>query len=259
MAIIALKAWYLERYQPLKEVVQRPPDLRLNRNSLLKSGLRADFLDASLTVQAASWFERYLSGETVQFYIEGSGNYAIANLDLVSQEIYFTKQDQAATLEPVIFLAGQTVKTIANEAIQAVLSQTLSELNQRSSTEIRWQASPRFDHDPLRLTDSQLRPIRKCLLLIVDVTAIAQRSAGDVDSLPHGLPDPLVCAALGYGLHCKKPGQIILLQHQSADNAAPMAFDVANHHQLNFRDKTELSQTLPQIITTALQPFNLLR
>jgi hypothetical protein len=186
----------------------------------------------------------------VQFYIEGSGNYAIANLDLVSQEIYFTKQDQAATLEPVILLAGQTVQTIANEAIQAVLTQTLSELNQRSPTEIRWQALPRYADHPLRLTDSQLRPIRKCLLLIVDVTAIVSTPT---------LPDPLVCAELGYGLHCKKPGQIILLQHHSADSAAPMAFDVANHHQLNFRDEIELGQTLPQIITTALQPFNLLR
>ena len=256
MAIIALKAWYLERYQPLKEVVQRPPDLRLNRNSLLKSGLRADFLDESLTVQSASWFERYLAGETVQFYIEGSGCYAIANLDLVSQEIYFTKQDNAATLDPVILLAGQTQQVVANDAIQAVLTQTLGELNQRSSTEIRWQALPRFDHDSLRLTDSQLRPIRRCLLLIVDVTAIA---INNHLSSPQGLPDPLVCAELGYGLHCKKPGQIILLQHQPSDSVAPMAFDVANHHQLNFRDEAELNQTLPQIITTALQPFNLLR
>lgn len=252
MAIIALKAWYLERYQPLKEVVQRPPDLRLNRNSLLKSGLRADFLDESLTVQGSPWFERYLAGETVSFYIEGSGSYTIANLDLVSQEIYFTKQESLASLEPVILLAGQTAQPLAQEAIEAVLTQTVADLNQRTTTAIRWQALPRFEKAPLRLTDSQLRPIRKCLLLLVDGTAIAP---GPTQSLP----DPLVCAELGYGLHCKKPGQIILLQHQPSNGPGPMAFDVANHHQLNFRDQDELQQTLPQIITTALQPFNLLR
>ncbi|MEB3160794.1 MAG: hypothetical protein VKL20_04990 [Synechocystis sp.] len=252
MAIIALKAWYLERYQPLKEVVQRPPDLRLNRNSLLKSGLRADFLDDSLTVQGATWFERYLVGEAVQFYIEGSGSYTIANLDLVSQEIYFTKQDNFTSLDPVILLAGQTHVPAAHDAIQAVLTQTLRELNQRAHTEIRWQPLPRFENDPLRLTDSQLRPIRKCLLLLVDVTAIAATPT-------QTLADPLVCAELGYGLHCKKPGQIILLQHQPTAEIAPLAFDVANHHQLTFQAETDLAQTLPPIITTALQPFNLLR
>ncbi|MFM1841831.1 MAG: hypothetical protein RLZZ490_564 [Cyanobacteriota bacterium] len=252
MAIIALKAWYLERYQPLKEVVQRPPDLRLNRNSLLKSGLRADFLDDSLTVQGATWFERYLAGETVQFYIEGSGSYTIANLDLVSQEIYFTKQDNFTSLDPVILLASQTHVPAAHDAIQSVLTQTLGELNQRAHTEIRWQPLPRFADAPLRLTDSQLRPIRKCLLLLVDVTTIAATPT-------QTLADPLVCAELGYGLHCKKPGQIILLQHQPTADPTPLAFDVANHHQLIFQDETDLRQTLPPIITTALQPFNLLR
>ncbi|MGA1623565.1 MAG: hypothetical protein ACO36E_12690 [Synechocystis sp.] len=256
MAIIALKAWYLERYQPLKEVVQRPPDLRLNRNSLLKSGLRADFLDDSVTVQGASWFERYLAGETVQFYIEGSGSYSIANLDLVSQEIYFTKEESSASLDPVILLAGQTQMAIATEAIQDALTDTLRDLNQRSHTEIRWQPLPRFEADPLRLTDSQLRPIRKCLLLLADVTAIA---SSDFVSPPQGLPDPLVCAELGYGLHCKKPGQIILLEYQRPDGGGGRAFDVANHHLLPFRDAAELQKTLPQILTTALQPFNLLR
>jgi hypothetical protein len=45
MAIIALKAWYLEQYEPIHQIVQRPHDLRLSQNSLLKAGLRADFLD----------------------------------------------------------------------------------------------------------------------------------------------------------------------------------------------------------------------
>jgi len=37
-------------------------------------------------------FQRYLEGEIVEFYIEGSGGYAISNIDLISHEIYFTKQ-----------------------------------------------------------------------------------------------------------------------------------------------------------------------
>ncbi|MEA5536247.1 hypothetical protein [Crocosphaera sp. XPORK-15E] len=40
-------------------------------------------------------------GEAVEFYIEGSGGYIIANLDLVSQEMYLSKQGITATLEPI--------------------------------------------------------------------------------------------------------------------------------------------------------------
>ncbi|MEB3311756.1 MAG: hypothetical protein VKJ02_16140 [Snowella sp.] len=53
MAILALKAWYLAQYEPIRDVIKRSPDLRLNRNSLLKSALRADFLDDVEAVQSA--------------------------------------------------------------------------------------------------------------------------------------------------------------------------------------------------------------
>jgi hypothetical protein len=81
MAIIALKAWYLREYEPIRELEKRPQDLRLSKNSLLKSALRADFLDDSDTVKESEWFQRYLQGELGEFYIEGIGGYAIANVD----------------------------------------------------------------------------------------------------------------------------------------------------------------------------------
>lgn len=55
MAIIALKAWYLQQYEPIKELKKRPHDLRLSKNSLLKSGLRADFLEDSQEVKNSEW------------------------------------------------------------------------------------------------------------------------------------------------------------------------------------------------------------
>ena len=67
MAIIALKAWYLEQYEPIRELEKRPHDLRLSKNSLLKSGLRADFLEDSDEVKKSTWFQRYLQGEIVEF------------------------------------------------------------------------------------------------------------------------------------------------------------------------------------------------
>src|SRR4028118_558559 len=132
MAIIALKAWYLQQYEPIKQLESGPHDLRLSKNSLLKSGLRADFLDDSQDVKNSEWFGRYLEGETIEFYIEGSGGYAIANIDLISHEIYFTKQTVMAQLEPTIFLCYQTEYAESSEALRDGVQHSLEILNPRS-------------------------------------------------------------------------------------------------------------------------------
>jgi hypothetical protein len=40
MSIIALRAWYIQDYEPITELEKRPPDIRLSKKSLLKSGLK---------------------------------------------------------------------------------------------------------------------------------------------------------------------------------------------------------------------------
>jgi len=70
MSIIALRAWYLQDYEPIPELEKRPPDIRLSKKSLLKSALRADFLEESDEVNKSTWFGRYLEGENIEFYIE---------------------------------------------------------------------------------------------------------------------------------------------------------------------------------------------
>ena len=111
MSIIALRAWYLQDYEPIPELEKRPPDIRLSKKSLLRSALRADFLEESDEVKKSTWFGRYLEGEDIEFYIEGSGGYCVANIDLISHEIYFTKQGVLAQLEPTIFLCYHRTPT----------------------------------------------------------------------------------------------------------------------------------------------------
>ncbi|MDK2462087.1 MULTISPECIES: hypothetical protein [Aphanizomenon] len=55
MSIIALRAWYLPDYEPITELEKRPPDIRLSKKSLLKSGLRADFLEDSDGLNKFCW------------------------------------------------------------------------------------------------------------------------------------------------------------------------------------------------------------
>lgn len=254
MAIIALKAWYIQEYEPIRELEKRPHDLRLSKNSLLKSALRADFLEDSAEVRESAWFKRYLDGETVEFYIEGSGGYAISNIDLISHELYFTKKDVMAQLEPTIFLCYQTEFLESSELLRESIQSVLERLNKRSRLPITLEESHRLTEGPVRLNSTLMRKIRKSLLFVADGTPILQIDG----SPPQPVPSPKVCVEVGYALHCKRTEQILLAHMERSDINGQFLFDVPSGNRIQFRGKTELNKLLPQAIETQLQRFNLL-
>lgn len=255
MAIIALRAWYLQKYEPLKELEKRPHDLRLSKNSLLKSGLRADFLEDSQEIKASDWFGRYLEGETVEFYIEGSGGYAISNIDLISHEIYFTKQAVMANLEPTIFLCYQTEYAAASEALREGLQNALVKLNQRSRVALTLEESYRPSDDPIRLSSMLMRKIRKSLLFIADSTPITSIEGKGMPA--QLIPSPKVCLEMGYALQCKRSEQILLAQMERPDLSGQFPFDLPNYQRLLFKNAAELGKMLPQALKAQLGRFNL--
>lgn len=248
MAIIALKAWYLEYYQPVADVIQRPHDLRLNRNSLLKSALRADFLDEAQTIEGSAWFQRYLEGETVEFYIEGSGSYAIANIDLRSQEIYFTKNQAVNWLNPYLFVSSATGK---EGAIAKELGIAVEALNQTSRIPIELKFSQAPTDQPWRVNNTQLRAIKQSLLHVVDISAIAALEG-------RLLCEPQVALELGYSLQNKHTNQILLLSQQNPDLEGSSPFDLPQHRQLSFSTPSELAKMLPTVLESSLQPYRLI-
>jgi len=255
MAIIALKAWYLQHYEPIKELEKRPHDLRLSKNSLLKSGLRADFLDDSQDVKNSVWFGRYLEGETVEFYIEGSGGYAISNIDLISQEIYFTKLEVMAQLEPIIFLSFQSEYNASSEALRNALSKTLEAFNQRSRLPLTLEESRRPAGEPMRLSSTQMRKIRKSLLFVADGTPIARIER---EKTPLLIPSPNVSVEIGYALTAKRTEQILLVQMERLDLLGQFPFDLPSYQQLLFQQPENLQRTLPSVLETLLQRYNLM-
>jgi len=252
MAIIALRAWYLEEYEPIREVVKRPHDLRLNKNSLLKAGLRADFLDEQETVAQSLWFQRYLEGETVEFYIEGSGGYQIANIDLVSHEIYFVKQDLSAWLDPVIYISYQQEDATTYQTLRDSLEAVIETLNQKTRIPLQLEFSHRPQNDPLRLSKHQLRQIRKSLVFLCDGTPVAQIPQDNQALL---IPSPLVGVELGYALQCKQREQILLTRRDQGKGQYP--FELSPSQQLLFQSASDLQSTLPERLEILLQRFNL--
>jgi hypothetical protein len=254
VAIIALKAWYLQEYEPIRELEKRPHDLRLSKNSLLKSGLRADFLEDSQDVKQSAWFQSYLEGEAVEFYIEGSGGYAISNIDLISHEIYFTKQETMAHLDPTIFLCYQTEFAESSDLLRQELTRLLEQINQRSRLPLTLEESHRLTEGATRLNSTLMQKIRKSLIFIADATPILQFEA----TPPQPIPSPKVCVEVGYALQCKRPEQLLLAQMDRAAINGQFPFDLPSQNRLLFRNKTDLHKVLPQAIETQLQRFNLL-
>lgn len=254
MAIIALKAWYLQKYEPIKELEKRPHDLRLSKNSLLKSGLRADFLEDSEEVKSSAWFVSYLEGENVEFYIEGSGGYTISNIDLISHEIYFTKQSVMAQLEPIIFLSYQSEYAAASEALRDGLNKALESLNQRSRLPLTLVESLRPSDSPVRLSRTMMQNIRKSLLFIADSTPIAGIEGKEANQL---IPSPNVCVEIGYAIQSKRSEQILLAQMQRPDLAGQLPFDLPKIQTLQFKDGKEVDKILPSAIEIQLARFNL--
>ena len=254
MAIISLKAWYIEEYEPLKQLQKRPYDLRLSKNSLLKSGLRADFLDESEVVMQSAWFQRYLEGDLVEFYIQGSGGYAIANIDLSSHEIYFTKQDVMAHLEPVIFFSYQQSYPESSELLRDELTSILEVVNKKSRVQISLKESHRLDDGPVRLNSPLMRSIRQSLLYVADGTSITQIPDA---AMPQLIPSPQVCVETGYALQCKRVEQILMTQMERSDVPGHFPFDLPTQNRLIFQDAKQLHQSLPKAIELQLKRFNL--
>jgi hypothetical protein len=254
MAIISLKAWYIEEYEPIKQLQKRPYDLRLSKNSLLKSALRADFLDEPEVVQESAWFQRYLEGDAVEFYIEGSGGYAIANIDLSSHEIYFTKQDVLAHLEPVIFFAYQQAYAESSELLRDELVSLIETINRKSRVKIALKESHRLSDGPVKMNSPLMRSIRQSLLFIADGTSIAQIEA---TTPPQLIPSPQVCVEMGYALQCKRSEQILLTQMERSDMGGHFPFDLPMDQRVLFKDKSSLHKVLPKAVEQALQRFNL--
>ncbi|MEM6716258.1 MAG: hypothetical protein AAF622_14400, partial [Cyanobacteria bacterium P01_C01_bin.147] len=238
-----------------QELEKRSQDLRLSRNSLLKSGLRADFLDDSEAVRQADWFQRYLAGEGVEFYIEGSGTYAISNIDLLSHEIYFTKQASLVQQDPSIFFCYQTDYDESSALLRDGLESLIEKVNQRSRLPLTLEEATRTGAGALKRNSPLMRKLRKSLLFVADGTSVAQLPGPP----PALIPSANVCVELGYALQCKRPEQIILARQERDDLPGHFPFEMPSEQQIIFHNATDLKAQLKAKIESELKRYKLLK
>jgi hypothetical protein len=99
-----------------------------------------------------------------------------------------------------------------------------------------------------------LRQIRKSLLFVADGTPVASIGERDYVRL---IPSPKTCVEMGYALQSKRSEQILLVQMERPDLSGNFPFDLPSHQQLCFKTAGELEKTLPPVVESLLQRFNL--
>jgi hypothetical protein len=62
---------------------------------------------------------------------------------------------------------------------------------------------------------------------------------------------------VGYALTAKRTEQILLARMERPDLLGQFPFDLPNYQQLSFQEPNELERTLPTVLETLLQRFNL--
>jgi hypothetical protein len=178
----------------------------------------------------------------------------VANIDLISHEIYFTKLEILAQLEPIIYYCPQVEYPAGQEAIAGILPDIIQTFNKKSRLPLKLVTSPRLQKETTRLSGNQLRQIKKSLLFIADGTAIAQVSIGDSQQL---LPSPQVCLEMGFALQSKPSEQILLLKMERSDLEGDYPFDLPSHQLLTCQTPLELEKSLPSVLEALLQKYNL--
>ncbi len=250
MAIIVLKAWHLDSVLAAGQIQTKSPDLLLSRTGLLKTGMRADLLNDLDAIKGSPWFRRYLEGEMVEFYIEGSGAYSISNLDLISREMYFTKRNTLTHRDPSIVLCGQGHYPGSTQAIGQALTQLVEAINRKPGLvmPIRLEQAAEAQESHYTIDAALLRKLKQSLIVIADVTPVAGLEPGS-----RGCPSPEVCLAVGYALQSKRPEEILLIQVQRPEYSGRFPFDIDSSSYLLVKDPQDAKALQTQLTDPILK------
>ncbi|APB33518.1 hypothetical protein GlitD10_1198 [Gloeomargarita lithophora Alchichica-D10] len=254
--MLIVKVWHLDRPLLPEDVEDLSPTLRLSKKSLLKAAFRGFFVDDVETVHQAAWFRGFLAGEKVEFYVEGSGTYELANMDLVSREVYLVRAEAPPASPPLIFFSYQTEYPEASTQIERVLEQTVAQIGRthRLGQKLRIERPHRLADGTVRLDTDVRRLIRQALMVIADTTLITSVQG-------KGFPSPNVCLEVGYALVSKKPYQIKLVEWPAPEpqtQGAIFPFSISDELRLIPQDETDLAQKLAIELTDVLKRFRLI-
>lgn len=261
MKFNTVECWLLQT--PVYEIEQfanEQPDLRLIKKSILKNGYRAYGLDERIKIEAAIWYKNFLLGEKVLFYVDGSGIYKLANIDLTENEFYFERDSLPIGYRPWVFFSWQSDHNPSRSHIKEALLETIQEVNdnRRPKEPLEIVESTRPEDGAKDITDAIKRNLDLCLIAIFDITNVADvNSASESNSKSY--PNANVVFEMSYALHRKRDYQIILVRHEREDiKSLEVPFDFRQNRHLSYKKPALVKEQIKKVIIQTLEKMGYL-
>lgn len=260
MAINRIKCWRIKSLgYDIDAIIKEKHDLELVRKSILKNAYRAFFLNEKEEIETTGWYKNHLVGEKNKFYIDGSGIYKLANIDLTEKELYFEKDNLFFGYKPWIFYSWQSDYVISKNYINQALSEIIDSINSNHKPKRRLELveSTRLEDGAKDIVSAIKQNIDKSLITIFDITSVAEviKNKGEDSQLfTKYYPNANVVFEFSYALQRKGEHQIILVKQKRDDLDNDLVpFDFQQHRYYLYKEASDLKQRLTLVISNTLE------
>ena len=244
-----------------QQISTQEPELQLIKRSILKNGYRAYCLNDREEIEEKQWYKNYLEGDRGRFYIDGSGLYKIANIDLVDSEFYFDRHNQAVGYRPWIFFSWQSDYNPSRSHIKDALTTIIEQINNNRQPKSNFELveSIRPEDGAEDITKAITKNLDRCLIAVFDITNVAD-VIGNENEVSKSQPNANVIFELSYALQKKQPNQVIIIR-QDRDGIATndVPFDLRQYRHIAYKTPKQLKNSLNKTIISTLESMGRLR
>ena len=271
MKFTPINCWIIQtEVFDINTLKERLHDIQIIKKSILKNGYRAFFIEDKEKVEQSAWYKDFLLTNEIRIYIDGSGVYKIANIDLSDNEIYFERLNVPVGYKPWIFYSWQSDYNSSRSNIQDALAEIVDEINKTRNPRqpLELVLSTRSEDGAFNIVDSIKKNIDQSLLIIADITNVSQvKKLENIDNEQDVVevkikcyPNANVVFELSYAFIRKNSSQIILAKKKRTDFkntdgsvSDEVPFDFAQNLNLPYDKPSVLKDKLREIIVKYLQ------
>lgn len=232
------------------------------KKSILKTGFRGFIIEGS-EISQAKWYEDFLLGNKVNFYVDGSGIYHLVNIDLSENEIYLERLSIPIGYRPWIFFSWQSDYNPSRTQIKDALKESINEINETRGPKQQLEIveSTRAEDGAKDIVQAIKDNIDKSLIIVSDITNVAGVLGNDSKLIEDGknYPNANVVFETSYALLRKEMNQIVLVKRRRKElKNDDTPFDFSKNRRLDYESAGQVKAELKKMIVQILEKNNYL-
>lgn len=257
MKFSLVKCWFISTpVYDINAIDKQKPDIQLVKKSILKNAYRAFCIDQRELIEESAWYRDFLQGNKVLFYIEGSGVYKLANIDLIENEFYFERNNLPAGYRPWIFFSWQSDYNPSRSHIKDALEEVVYDVNnnRKPRAKIELVESTRSEDGVKDIAEAIRRNLDQCLIAVFDITNVADVVPKEGSLSTKSYPNANVIFEFSYTLQKKREDQIILIRQEREGVASlEVPFDFRQHRHIKYKKPANLKDQLTRTVIQTLE------